>query len=209
MKYWDKAVDLKEKPGQKARSGFKKGPSPTRSKSEQQSRSPPPAPKKGKAKKGKIKEHGRAKASGSESEFAKELRVLEYNMRAAAKNEDYITARALQVQAMEFREKEILCLEYAKERAVKAEDFTLAKSILADQQKLQSEVQKVMNREKSAQKQAETPQRANIDRVGSRARLEREEDPIVGVSEASDEADEKAEETGADDSDAQSGEDEL
>merc|ERR1719410_260265 len=44
MKYWDKAVDLKEKPGQTARSKKKKGPSPS-SKSQQQSRSPSPAPK--------------------------------------------------------------------------------------------------------------------------------------------------------------------
>lgn len=195
MKYWDKAVDLREKPGQTARSGTRKGPSPSGSKPRQHSRSASPAPKKRPSRENKKKEHTPFKSSATESEFAKNVRVLESQMRAAAKQEDYITARELQVQVQELREKEILRLEYAKERAVKSEDFALAKQIKAEQAELRSEVQKATKREESARKQAETPPRANIDRVGSRVRLERDEDLIVGVDEARDSADSQADES--------------
>jgi len=99
-------------------------------------------------------------------------------MRAAGRKEDYITARALQVQAQELREKEILRLGYAKERAANTEDFVLAKSIKLEQEQLQRDSQRVIALEENAHKEATSPRRANVDRVGSRTRLEREDDPV-------------------------------
>merc|ERR1712224_866949 len=120
---------------------------------------------------------------GTESEFLKEIRMIEDRMRAAAKKEDYLTARDLQLRAYALREKEIARLEYVKERAVNAEDFPLAKSTKLEQERLRNEIQVHEARDESALKDTESTSTANVDRVGSRARLEREVDPVFEAVE--------------------------
>merc|ERR1712106_1057406 len=68
----------------------------------------------------------------------------------------------------------------------------MGKMLKAEQGKLETEVQKVIALEVNSRKQADSPQRANIDRVGSRARLERQEDPIFESVQAHIETDSEA-----------------
>lgn len=191
MKYWEKAVDLKEKPGQSPRSGSKKAPSKSGAKSKQSpspsSRKPPgtkskqsPSPGSRKPSAPEREKNMRPHQGGSStaSVFVKEIRLLEERMRGAAKKEDYLTARELQVQAHMLREKEIARLEYVKERAVNSEDYALAKSSKLEQQRLKSEVDQQAARDEIALKQSESTSTSKVDRVGSRARLELEEDPV-------------------------------